>query len=87
MTDRDFKLVLDSIERRLQEGFNSIKELISNIENNNKEKMADLKARTDNHAKRIGKLEISTGKLAIKVAGISALIGSGLSLLVKILAG
>jgi peptidoglycan hydrolase CwlO-like protein len=84
MTDRDFMLVLESLDKRIQEGFVSVKEQIKTIEDNNKEKISDLKACHTQHDKRINKLETSFAYQVGKISAISALIGGLVSIIVAI---
>lgn len=84
MTDRDFMLVLESLDKRLQEGFMSVKEQIKTIEENNREKIGDLKACHTQHDKRISKLETSLAFQVGKISAISALIGGLVSIIVAI---
>ena len=70
MTDRDFLMVLDNLDKRIQEGFVGLKEQIKTIEENNREKISDLKACHTQHDKRINKLETS---LAFQIGKISAI--------------
>lgn len=83
MTERDFLMVLDSLDKRIQEGFIGVKEQIKIIEDNNKEKFNDLKICTAQHDKRIVSLE----KAYAKIAGISATMSAGFYLLYQILFG
>lgn len=84
MTDRDFMLVLESLDKRLQDGFMSVKEQIKTIEDNNREKISDLKVCHTQHDKRINKLETSFAFQVGKISAISALIGGLVSIIVAI---
>jgi len=84
MTDRDFMLVLESLDKRLQDGFMSVKEQIKTIEENNREKISDLKACHTQHDKRINKLETSLAFQIGKISAISALIGGLVSIIVAV---
>jgi len=85
MTDRDFMLVLESLDKRIQEGFVSVKEQIKTIEENNKEKISDLKLCSTQHDKRINKLETSFAYQVGRIAAISAMIGGLVSVLVAVI--
>ncbi len=84
MTDRDFLMVLDNLDKRIQEGFVGLKEQIKTIEENNREKISDLKACHTQHDKRINKLETSLAFQIGKISAISALIGGLVSIIVAI---
>jgi uncharacterized coiled-coil protein SlyX len=84
MTDRDFLMVLDNLDKRIQEGFVGLKEQMKTIEENNKEKISDLKACHTQHDKRINKLETSLAFQIGKISAISALIGGLVSIIVAI---
>lgn len=84
MTERDFLMVLDNLDKRIQEGFVSVKEHIKTIEENNREKISDLKACHTQHDKRINKLETSLAFQIGKISAISALIGGLVSIIVAI---
>ena len=84
MTDRDFLMVLDNLDKRIQEGFVGLKEQIKTIEENNREKISDLKACHTQHDKRINKLETSLTFQIGKISAISALIGGLVSIIVAI---
>lgn len=84
MTERDFLMVLDNLDKRIQEGFVSVKEHIKTIEENNREKISDLKACHTQHDKRINKLETSLAFQVGKISAISALIGGLVSIIVAI---
>lgn len=85
MTERDFVLVLDSLDKRIQEGFVGVKEQIKTIEENNKEKIGDLKICSTQHDKRINKLETSFAFQIGRISAISALIGGLVSVIVAII--
>lgn len=84
MTERDFLMVLDNLDKRIQEGFVSVKEHIKTIEENNREKISDLKACHTQHDKRINKLETSLAFQIGKISAISALVGGLVSIIVAV---
>jgi len=84
MTERDFLMVLDGLDKRIQEGFMGVKEQMKTIEDNNRDKINDLKACHTQHDKRINKLETSLAFQIGKISAISALIGGLVSIIVAI---
>ena len=84
MTERDFLMLLDNLDKRIQEGFVGLKEQMKTIEENNREKISDLKACHTQHDKRINKLETSLSFQIGKISAISALIGGLVSIIVAI---
>lgn len=79
MNETDF---WKQFEQRMVEGFTSVKELIAKSEDMNRERMADIKHNIEDHDKRLSKLEASVSYNVGKIAGISAVISTLLTIVV-----